>query len=79
MSAVYKNRSNVFTLATIFSVCSLVFSEVPAIAACWFLVYNKTLKDQIFYSSIEAVIVTVIAALFALIDIYKSEDFFDES
>lgn len=26
LSAVYKNRSNVFTLATIFSVCSLVFS-----------------------------------------------------
>lgn len=76
LSLAYRNRSNVFTIATIFSLCFLIFSEIPAIVACWSLVYNKTLKDQTFYTSIEGLVVTVIAIIFTLIDIYKAEDYF---
>jgi hypothetical protein len=56
-----------------------VCCEIPVIAGCWTLVYNKSLKDQTFYSSIEAIVVTILAMLFSLLDIYKSENFFDET
>lgn len=46
---------------------------------CWSLVYNKLLKDQMFYTCIEALIITAVAIILSLIDVYKSEDFFEES
>lgn len=79
LSLAYRNRSNVFTIATIFTLCFLIFSEIPALVGCWFLVYNKTLKDQTFYTSIEGLVVTIVAIVFSLLDIYKSDDYFDES
>ena len=79
LSLVYKRRYNVFTLATAFSVLQFVFCEILAVVSFWYLIYNKSLKDQIFYTSVEGLLVSIIAALFALIDIYKSEDYFEES
>ena len=46
---------------------------------CWYLIYNKVLKDQIFYTCIESLIVTAVAIILSLIDIYKADDFFEES
>ena len=76
LSLVYKNRSNVFTVATIFTVITLIVCEIPLLGACFSLVYFKLLKDQLFYTCIESMIVTSIAIILSLIDIYKSEDFF---
>ena len=47
--------------------------------ACWSLVYTKILKDQLFYTCVEALIITAIGIILSLIDIYKSEDFFEDS
>lgn len=79
LSLAYRNRSNVFTIATIFTLCFLIFCEIPVLVGCWSLVYSKRLKDQTFYTSIEALIITVISIVFSLIDIYKSDDYFEES
>lgn len=77
LSLAYRNRSNVFTIATIFTLCFLIFCEIPVLVGCWSLVYSKRLKDQTFYTSIEALIITVISIVFSLIDIYKSDDYFE--
>ena len=41
--------------------------------------FNKLYKDQTFYTSIEVFIVTIISIVFSLIDIYKSEDYFEDT
>lgn len=43
------------------------------------LVYKKILKDQLFYTSIECLVITVGCAVILFIDIFKSEDYFEES
>jgi len=40
------------------------------------LAYTKIQKDQMFYTSIECLIVTLTCAITSLIDIYKPEDYF---
>ena len=57
----------------------MVTCEIPMMVGCWYLIYNKILKDQIFYTCIEALIVTAVAIILSLIDIYKADDFFEES
>lgn len=57
----------------------LVLCEILAIVGFFYLVYNKSLKDQIFYTAVEGLIVTILIALVSLIDIYKPEDYFEES
>ena len=52
LSLAFKNHSNIFTMATVFTLVQLMCCEVLAIVACWALIYNKSLKDQIFYSSL---------------------------
>ncbi len=42
------------------------------------LVYKKLLRDQLFYTSIECLILTIACAVLLLIDIFKSEDYFEE-
>lgn len=79
LSLAYRNRSNVFTVATIFTLCFLIFCEIPAIVGCWSLVYSKRLKDQTFYTSVEGLILTIISIVFGLMDIYKSDDYFEQS
>lgn len=79
LSLAYKNRSNVFTVATIFSLIALAFCEIPIIVASFSLAYNKLLKDQLFYTSVEALVITCISAILTLIDIYKAEEFFEDS
>lgn len=79
LSLVFKHRSNVFTLATVFSLAQILLCEALAVVALWFLIYNKSLKDQIFYSSIEGLIVTLVAVFVTLIDIYKPDDYFEHS
>lgn len=43
------------------------------------LVYKKMIKDQLFYSSVECLIITVFSAIILLVDIFKSETYFEES
>lgn len=69
-------RTNIFTISTVFTIVSLLASELPILAAAFYLVYNKILKDQVFYTSIEVLIVTVVSIIIALIDIYKADDYF---
>lgn len=38
----------------------------------------KLLRDQLFYTSIECLIITITCAVVMLIDIYKADDYFDE-
>lgn len=47
--------------------------------AAFYLAYNKILKDQIFYTAVEALAVTVLSSLFALIDIYKPDNYFEDT
>jgi len=79
LSTPYRTHSNVFPLATVFTIITLLACEIPAIVAAFSLVYLKLLKDQMFYSCVECLIVTVIAALVSLIDIHKADDYFEES
>ena len=75
-SMVAFKRTNIFTISTVFTIVSLLASELPILAAAFYLVYNKILKDQVFYTSIEVLIVTVVSIIIALIDIYKADDYF---
>ena len=43
------------------------------------LIYKKVLKDQLFYTSVECLIITITCAVLLLIDIFKSEEYFQES
>ena len=52
LSAAFKKRSNVFTMATVFTLLVLCICEIPILVAGWALVFAKTLKDQIFYTAI---------------------------
>ena len=52
LSSAFKNRSNVFTLATIFSIIILCFCEIMMVVACWSLIFSKLLKDQVCYTPI---------------------------
>lgn len=70
---------NIFSVSTIFTVIALLIAEIPALVAAFYLAYNKLLKDQIFYTAVETLIVTVTSLLFALIDIYKPTDYFDDT
>ncbi len=51
-SVVAFRRSNLFTISTIFTICSLLLSELPVIIAAFYLIYNKLLKDQVFYTAV---------------------------
>lgn len=43
------------------------------------LAYNKLLKDQVFYSSVEALLVTIFSIVVSLIDIYKPDNYFEDT
>ena len=43
------------------------------------LVYKKMIKDQLFNRSVECLIITVFSAIILLVDIFKSETYFEES
>lgn len=48
-----------------------MLSEVPLIIASFYLAYNKLLKDQIFYTSVECLLIVIASTVFSLVDIYK--------
>ena len=52
MSAAFKYRENVFTMATIFTIIIFTLCEIPMIVAGFSLIYYKTLKDQMFYTAV---------------------------
>jgi len=49
------------------------------IIASFYLAYSKMLKDQVFYTSCECLVVTLTATVIALIDIYKPLDYFEDT
>ena len=71
--------SNLFSISTIFTISALLLAELPAIVAAFYLAYNKLLKDQLFYSAVETLIVTVVSVLLALVDIYKPDNYFEDT
>lgn len=77
LSLNYKNASNVFIHTTIFTLVFGGVGEIVAIVSFWNLIYHKLIKDQVFYTCIEALIITFLAMLFGLLDIYKPKDYFD--
>ena len=58
---------------------SLLGSEVLVLAGAFYLTYNKLLKDQVFYTAVEVIIVTIASIIIALCDIYKSDDYFEDT
>lgn len=78
LSLPFKNTNNIFPLTTIFSIINLILCQVPMMICSFSLAYKKLIKDQLFYTSIECLIMTVTCALILLIDIFKSEDYFEE-
>lgn len=79
LSLMFKDHKAIFTLTTIFSVCVFLLSDLLAIASAVQVVYYKNLKDQLFYSSIELILTTGLVGLLTLLDIYKPEDFFNDT
>lgn len=79
LSMMFKNNSTIFPATTIFVVVTLIFCEIPVIVGATLLAYHKQLKDQVFYSCVETIVLTAVVALLSLADIYKSDDFFNDS
>jgi hypothetical protein len=79
LSMVSKKPLNLFTAATLCTLFTLLLSEIPMLISCFYLIYGKILKDQLFYSSVECLVITIISILISLIDIYKAEDYFEET
>lgn len=78
-SMVAFRRKNLFPVSTAFTLASLLLSELPVMAAAFYLVYNKLLKDQVFYTAVEVLLVTTISIIIALFDIYKPDDYFEDT
>jgi hypothetical protein len=78
-SLVVRKHPVLFTPSTLSTIYALVLSELPAIIASFYLAYNKLLKDQVFYSACEALIITLVSLLLSLIDIYKPQDYFEDT
>lgn len=79
LSLPFKNRQNIFPLTTLFGILSFSLSQIPMLICCFSLVYKKLQKDQLFYTSIECLIITIGSVAILLIDIFKSEDYFEEN
>jgi hypothetical protein len=75
----YKKYQHVFPLATIFTLFNLILCEIPMIIASFTLIYNKRMKDQTFYTCVECLTITIITIIVSLVDIYKTEDYFEDS
>ena len=79
LSLPFKNPNNILPLTTIFSIINFILCQVPMMICSFSLAYKKLIKDQLFYTSIECLVVTIACAVLLLIDIFKSEDYFEES
>ena len=51
-SLVAFKRQNLFPVSTAFTIAALLLTELPVLAAAFYLVYNKLLKDQIFFTAV---------------------------
>lgn len=72
-------KANIFSVSTCFSIVCLLAAQIPVLAGAFYLTYNKLLKDQVFYSAVEVLIVTVASIIFELVDIYKPDDYFEDT
>lgn len=79
LSMMFKNNRLIFPPTTIFAVLTVLFCEIPVVAAAILTAHNKQLKDQVFYSCVETIVLTGLIALLTLADIYKAEDFFNDT
>jgi hypothetical protein len=70
---------NIFTYSTVSTIYALLLSELLVIVASFYLAYYKLLKDQVFYTACEALIVTLTSIFVSLIDIYKPKDYFEDT
>ena len=78
-SLVAKRPSALFRMSTVATIITLIVAEAPVVGGCFYLTYNKLYKDQLFYTSVEVVVVVMITVLVSLLDIYKSADYFDDT
>ena len=78
-SLVAKTPSALFRMSTVATITTLIVAEAPVMGGCFYLTYNKLYKDQLFYTSVEVVVVCIITVLLSLLDIYKSKDYFDDT
>ena len=44
--------NNIFFISTLFTIVSLIFSELLVLVGAFYLAYNKLLKDQVFYTAV---------------------------
>lgn len=79
LSMMFKNSKIVFTISTIFGILVIVLSEVLVAVSAIQVVYYKNLKDQLFYGATETLVLTACMALLTLLDIHKTDDYFNES
>lgn len=79
LSLPFKTNENIFPLTTVFSILNFILCQVPMMVCSFSLVYKKLIRDQLFYTSIECLILTITCTVILLIDIFKSEEFFEES
>ena len=79
LSLVAYRPHNLFFPSTLFTIIALFTSEILILVAAFDLAYNKLLKDQVFYTAVETLIVTVISIVVSLIDIYKPDNYFEDT
>lgn len=79
LSLIANNFRNVFTISTVVTIIFLFLAEVPLLIAAFYLSYNKLLKDQIFYTSVECLLVVIFSIIISLIDIHKPTDYFEDT
>jgi hypothetical protein len=79
LSMMFKSNRTIFPITTIFGVLTFVCSEVLVVVAATLTAYHKQLKDQVFYSCVETIVLSGLIALLTLADIYKAEDFFNDT
>lgn len=77
-SVPYRKRKNIFPLTRIFSLLNLFLCEMPMVICSLAVVYKKQVNDQLFYTSIECLAITVVCGMFLLIDIFKSKGYFED-
>ena len=52
LSMVAFKPNNIFFISTLFTIVSLIFSELLVLVGAFYLAYNKLLKDQVFYTAV---------------------------
>jgi hypothetical protein len=76
---ILKTNTSIFPQTTIFTILSTFVSSIVVGVSAIIVIYLKSIKDQVFYTAVECLIVTFILIIFSLLDIHKTDDFFNEA